>query len=357
MPTVNQMEIEGTLYDIEDTEARANASEVPAMEIRLQDVEEKASANETAIENLAQSVPVAQYAAGSTDIESFSISGASHALRDTAARALLVPATTAKTGLVKPDGSTITVDADGTIHGTPSSSLTPEYMAGGTDIIAFDVSGTSHAVRDAGARALLVPATTLQTGLVKPDGSTITIDADGTIHAAGGGAITALTQAQYDALTPEQKMNGALYLVSNTAPASTSWLTLGRMTGATEATAVGNVSCPAVGAIAALSGNVYAGFWINTLTNVSTVFSGAELARLAALAGLPYVPASSQIINRQGTSTPYLRWAAPGAVDDIFISVPNFPTITFRATNGTTTIYLFTARADNYIIRNGVRYS
>ena len=357
MPTVNQMEIEGTLYDIEDTEARTNASEVPAMEIRLQDVEEKANANETAIENLAQSVPVAQYAAGSTDIESFSISGASHALRDTAARALLVPATTAKTGLVKPDGSTITVDADGTIHGTPSSSLTPEYMAGGTDIIAFDVSGTSHAVRDAGARALLVPATTLKTGLVKPDGSTITIDADGTIHAAGGGAITALTQTQYDALTAEQKMNGTLYLVSKLAPVATDWLSMGQTTGGTEATAIGNAKYPAVGAIAALGGTVYAGFWINTLTNVSTVFSEAEARWLAAVVGMPYTPATSQVINRQNTSTPFLRWGAPGIVDDINISVQNFPTITYRATYTGSTAYLFAANGGNYIIRNEVRYS
>ena len=57
-------------------------------------------------------------------------------------------ATTSTVGIVKPDGDSITVDADGTIHG-----------------------------------ASKVPvATTEAVGTVKPDGDTITIDEDGTIH-------------------------------------------------------------------------------------------------------------------------------------------------------------------------------
>lgn len=56
-------------------------------------------------------------------------------------------------GRVKPDGETITVDADGTIHGTSKVDI----------------------------------ATTGKAGIVKPDGTTITVDEDGTIH--GGGEI------------------------------------------------------------------------------------------------------------------------------------------------------------------------
>lgn len=57
-------------------------------------------------------------------------------------------ATTSTAGIVKPDGTTVTVDNDGTIHS---------------------------------AQAI---ATTAAAGAVKPDGSTITVDNDGTIHAA-----------------------------------------------------------------------------------------------------------------------------------------------------------------------------
>lgn len=59
-------------------------------------------------------------------------------------------ATTSAVGRVKPDGTTITVDNDGTIHGADSTPI----------------------------------ATTSVAGKVKPDGSTITVDANGTITAA-----------------------------------------------------------------------------------------------------------------------------------------------------------------------------
>lgn len=62
--------------------------------------------------------------------------------------------TTEKAGIGKPDGTTITVDADGTMH-----------SVGGENV---DI------------------ATAEKAGIVKPDGTTITITEDGTISAAGG---------------------------------------------------------------------------------------------------------------------------------------------------------------------------
>ena len=58
-------------------------------------------------------------------------------------------ATTSAVGVVKPDGTSITIDNDGTIHG-----------------------------------ATVAAATTSSLGTVKPDGTTITVDNDGTIHGA-----------------------------------------------------------------------------------------------------------------------------------------------------------------------------
>lgn len=356
MPTVNQMEIEGTLYDIEDTEARANASEVPAMEIRLQDVEEKASANETAIENLAQSVPVAQYAAGSTDIESFSISGASHALRDTAARALLVPATTAKTGLVKPDGSTITVDADGTIHGAPSSSLTPEYMAGGTDIIAFDVSGTSHAVRDAGARALLVPATIAQTGLVKPDGSTITVGADGTIHAVGGGGVVEMTQAAYDALTPAQKADGTVRFVYSSGVNFGNRQLVGTWTSGAAATytispgAAGIVMCNTWG------GPLMGGVLYNFATSSARLLTEGELSILSEDLGTTKGTLVGQQITAQSATKVQYYWSSGVPASRVTANFPDLPQVSIDGGQPNVITYLFEVQSPNCIWLNARAY-
>lgn len=61
-------------------------------------------------------------------------------------------ATTSGLGTVRPDGTTITIDQDGTIHGADATQV----------------------------------ATTSNAGKVKPDGTTITIDQDGTIHGASG---------------------------------------------------------------------------------------------------------------------------------------------------------------------------
>lgn len=70
----------------------------------------------------------------------------------------LAVANVALRGQVRPDGTTITVDEDGTIHSVAGS-------GGG------------------GSGYVLPVATTSSLGGVKPDGSTITADPDGTIHA------------------------------------------------------------------------------------------------------------------------------------------------------------------------------
>ena len=91
----------------------------------------------------------------------------------------LPPATTSTLGGVIPDGSTISVDSDGTIHGTGLYTL-PTMSAstkGGAKL------GTGLGV-DANDALNLAPATTSALGGVKPDGSTITVDNDGTIHGA-----------------------------------------------------------------------------------------------------------------------------------------------------------------------------
>lgn len=93
----------------------------------------------------------------------------------------LPPATTATLGGVKPDGTTITVDQDGTIHGSSSYEL-PTMAAnvkGGAKLgSGLEVSNDALS---------LSPATANAIGGVKPDGTTITIAQDGTITASGGG--------------------------------------------------------------------------------------------------------------------------------------------------------------------------
>ena len=89
--------------------------------------------------------------ASKADIQDFK-TGAQIAQMISDAAYVLPEATTSSLGGVKPDGTTITVDADGTIHGA-NTYILPE-------------------------------ATTSTLGGVKPDGTTITVDADGTIHGA-----------------------------------------------------------------------------------------------------------------------------------------------------------------------------
>lgn len=94
--------------------------------------------------------------------------------------------TTEKVGIGKPDGTTITVDEDGTMH-----------SAGG--------SGTDIGI-----------ATTQKAGIVKPDGETVTIDEDGTIHASGGASGDFASKAIYgdDAISLGRKEGETIGTVS-----------------------------------------------------------------------------------------------------------------------------------------------
>ena len=356
MATVNKMNIKGTMYDIEDTEARENASQVPAMETRLQAVEEKADNLETAVQDVTDAVPVAEYAAGSTDISGFEIGSTSHALRDTAARALLVPATTLQTGLVKPDGSTITIDADGTIHGAPSSDLTPEYMAGGTDIIAFDVSGTSHAVRDAGARTLLVPATTLQTGLVKPDGTSLTVDADGTLHATGGAAIVQLSETAYNALTPAQQQNGSIYFVESSSFSLSNYDLLATANSTAPVAASLPSAPPAFVVIVGYLNEVKAGLLYQVANTTARLLTQAELAIFAADIGQPIATCDTTRVDDGSTNHPNVYWATGGSWGRAYLNAatPTAPTV---YTNWSGMMgYMYAISGKNFIALNGIKY-
>lgn len=90
-------------------------------------------------------------------------------------------ATTLAAGIVKPDGTTITVDQDGTIHGATQVDTATSSSLGvvkpDNDTITIDANGVISAVETP-------VATTSAVGTVKPDGTTITIDNDGTIHGA-----------------------------------------------------------------------------------------------------------------------------------------------------------------------------
>ena len=101
-----------------------------------------------------------------------------------AAEALPAPATVSRAGIVKPDGTTITVDADGTIHGVELYVLpaaTAEALGGvkvdGTTIT-VDADGTIH-----GVELYVLPAATANTlGGIKV-GNNLSIDANGVLHA------------------------------------------------------------------------------------------------------------------------------------------------------------------------------
>lgn len=87
-------------------------------------------------------------------------------------------ATTSRVGVVKPDGTTITVDSDGTIRGAQTYQLPTASgtVKGGIKVGAnLTMNGEVMSVNK---------ATTQQLGVVKPDGTTVTIDGDGTIHGA-----------------------------------------------------------------------------------------------------------------------------------------------------------------------------
>lgn len=101
----------------------------------------------------------------------------------------LSPATTTEIGGVIPDGTTITVQTDGTISSVVSGGTVTQVETGvGLSGGPITTSGTID----------LSPATTSALGGVKPDGTTITIQPDGTISAVGGGGSVGTLQQVTD---------------------------------------------------------------------------------------------------------------------------------------------------------------
>lgn len=92
-------------------------------------------------------------------------------------------ATTAIAGIVKPDGTTIKVKADGTLSAVIPD---PDTAAVGT-LGVVKPDGTTITILPDGtisAKQTELPvATTAKAGIVKPDGTTVTVQADGTIAA------------------------------------------------------------------------------------------------------------------------------------------------------------------------------
>lgn len=90
----------------------------------------------------------------------------------------VTPATTATAGIVKPDGTTIAVAADGTISSMSTVSPATTAVAG---IVKPD--GTTIAV-DANGGISAAYGSTAQAGVVKPDGTSILVGANGAISSA-----------------------------------------------------------------------------------------------------------------------------------------------------------------------------
>lgn len=98
------------------------------------------------------------------------------------AKATTPIATTSKVGTVKPDGETITVATDGTITAKPTVATTSA-----TGVVKPD--GTTIAVTSDGSISAKT-ATTGAVGVVKPDGETITVASDGSISSKTATATT-----------------------------------------------------------------------------------------------------------------------------------------------------------------------
>jgi hypothetical protein len=101
-------------------------------------------------------------------------------------------ATVAQAGLVKPDGRTITVDSDGEIHAVGGSGgasalddLTDTDITDPATGEVLTYNGTSGKWENEELPEVPI-ATTSVAGKVKPDGATITVDDDGTIHGTSG---------------------------------------------------------------------------------------------------------------------------------------------------------------------------
>lgn len=113
-------------------------------------------------------------------------------ISSTGGSAELNPATSTTLGGIKV-GSNLSIQTDGTLSADVSSSRIEE--------LGNELNDTSNRVTTAESNIATLTsqvtnlegeiptvATTANAGLVKPDGSTITVDEDGTIHASGGGS-------------------------------------------------------------------------------------------------------------------------------------------------------------------------
>lgn len=106
----------------------------------------------------------------------------------------VTPATTATAGIVKPDGTTITIDNNGTI----SAELPAVATTARVGVVKPD--GTSISVDGSGTISANMPsaATTASLGTVKPDGTTISVDANGTISSTS--SVRALTTSEINTI-------------------------------------------------------------------------------------------------------------------------------------------------------------
>ena len=137
------------LGEIHTQVARAESSATSA------DASEKSAASSSALSK--------SYAVGGTGTrEGEDADNARYYMEQAKAVSAVDIATTEKAGIVKPDGTTITVDDDGTLHGQPKVEI----------------------------------MTTDKAGIGKPDGTTITVDEDGTLH--GQSKVDEMTGATVD---------------------------------------------------------------------------------------------------------------------------------------------------------------
>lgn len=151
-------------------------------------------------------------------------------------------ATTSRVGVVKPDGTTITVDENGTISGSTQVDIATTSQAGvvkpdGVTVQVNAITGLmSIANATTSAKGLVqledstsststtkaatpnsvkaaydlandkytaAVATTSVAGLVKPDGSTITVDANGVISASGSAQVDVATSNTFGIVKPD----------------------------------------------------------------------------------------------------------------------------------------------------------
>ncbi len=124
----------------------------------------------------------------------------------------LPTASTSEKGVVKVDGISVTIDSSGTIHATGGSGsstlsgLSDVDLDNPTDsqVLRYD-STSGKWINDDSSEYELPIASTTELGGVMVDGTSVTIDADGTIHASGGGggasSLAELTDVDLD--TPE----------------------------------------------------------------------------------------------------------------------------------------------------------